>query len=31
MTTLEMISLLLMPVAALIMAGAAIYFANHMR
>ena len=31
MTTLEMISLLSMPVAGLVIAGAAIHFANHMR
>jgi hypothetical protein len=31
MTALEMISLLMIPVAGLIIAGAAVYFANHMR
>ena len=31
MTALEMISLLMMPVAGLAIAGAALYFANHIR
>lgn len=31
MTGLEMISLLMMPVAGLVVAGGAIYFANHIR
>ncbi len=31
MTTIEMISLLIVPVGALIIAGWALYFANHMK
>ncbi|RBO89672.1 hypothetical protein DFR47_11539 [Pseudochrobactrum asaccharolyticum] len=31
MTTLEILSLLIMPAAGLILAGAAVYFANHIR
>lgn len=31
MTAMEVASLLMMPVGGLILAGAAVYFANHMR
>lgn len=31
MTTMDFFSLLLMPAAGLVIAGAALYFANHMR